>query len=69
MPRHRGSFQIEATRWGEHLTADYIASKSELMLGVDGSKHAFVIRDIFSGLCHAFPTRTRTTEDTVEHFK
>ena len=49
--------------------ADGIVSKSDLMSGVDGSKHAFVIRDIFSGFCHALPTRTRTTEDTVELFK
>eukprot|EP00974_Lingulodinium_polyedra_P022213 2145871-Lingulodinium_polyedra.AAC.1 len=39
------------------------------MLGVDGYKHVFVIRDMWSGMCHAFPTKTRYTEETVEAFK
>eukprot|EP00974_Lingulodinium_polyedra_P001581 147767-Lingulodinium_polyedra.AAC.1 len=39
------------------------------MLGVDGYKHVFLIRDMWSGMCHAFSTRTRFTEDTVEAFK
>eukprot|EP00974_Lingulodinium_polyedra_P007138 676603-Lingulodinium_polyedra.AAC.1 len=39
------------------------------MLGVDGCKHVFVIRDMWSGMCQASPTKTRYTEEIVEAFK
>eukprot|EP00974_Lingulodinium_polyedra_P110806 10716760-Lingulodinium_polyedra.AAC.1 len=40
------------------------------MVGVSGYRSVFVIRDIFSGLYHAFPTKSRTAEGTiVECFK
>eukprot|EP00974_Lingulodinium_polyedra_P112453 10878977-Lingulodinium_polyedra.AAC.1 len=68
-PRRHGSFQNEARAWCEHLTADYITSKGDHMLGVDGYKHVFVIRDVWPGMCHAFPTQTRYFEETVEVFK
>eukprot|EP00974_Lingulodinium_polyedra_P126593 11198879-Lingulodinium_polyedra.AAC.1 len=67
-PRRHGSFQNEAKAWCEHFTADYITSKSDHMLGVDGYKHIFMIRDMWSGMCHAFPTKIRYTEETVEAF-
>eukprot|EP00974_Lingulodinium_polyedra_P024533 2374649-Lingulodinium_polyedra.AAC.1 len=39
------------------------------MAGLKRFKNVFVIRDIFSGLYHAFPTKSRTAEDTIECFK
>eukprot|EP00974_Lingulodinium_polyedra_P096807 9381869-Lingulodinium_polyedra.AAC.1 len=69
MPRRKGSFRIEAERWGERLTADYVASKGGVMAGLKRFKNIFVVRDIFSGLYHAFQTKSRTAEDTVECFK
>eukprot|EP00974_Lingulodinium_polyedra_P130978 11215911-Lingulodinium_polyedra.AAC.1 len=66
MPRRKGSFRIEAERWGGHLTADYVASKGDVLVGLKRFKNVFVVRDIFSGLYHAFPTKSRTAEDTIE---
>eukprot|EP00974_Lingulodinium_polyedra_P116146 11158051-Lingulodinium_polyedra.AAC.1 len=68
-PRRRGNFQSDAKAWCEHLSADFITSKEDHMLGVGGYKHVFLIKDLWSGMCHAFPTKRRTTEDTIEVFK
>ena len=66
---YKGAFVNEAERWGSHLTADFITSKNDALLGIKGKKHLFVIGDLYSGLWHAFPTETRTTAETVECFK
>eukprot|EP00974_Lingulodinium_polyedra_P109494 10593176-Lingulodinium_polyedra.AAC.1 len=39
------------------------------MAGLKRFKNVCAIRDIFSGLDHAFPTKSRTAEDTIECFK
>merc|ERR1711884_432145 len=66
---YKGSFTNESVWWGSHLTADWIASKEDSMLGVGKMKHLFVIGDLWSGLWHAFPTRDRTTESASLCFK
>ena len=44
--RYKGAFENRATRWGQHLTADHIASVHEKMLGITGDKSAFVVMDL-----------------------
>ena len=39
------------------------------MLGLGGCKNVFVIRDIYSYACHAFPVRSRTTDEIIECVK
>eukprot|EP00974_Lingulodinium_polyedra_P015436 1494533-Lingulodinium_polyedra.AAC.1 len=56
MPRRRGSFRIEAERWGEHLTLDYITSKEDVMVGLRRFKSVS-------------PTKSRAAEDAIECFK
>eukprot|EP00969_Alexandrium_andersonii_P254613 11254056-Alexandrium_andersonii.AAC.1 len=58
-PRHSGSFHIDADRCGSHLTWDVIASKLDYMAGMHGARDVFVVKDIYSGLCHAFATKSR----------
>ena len=70
-PRFKGSFQNTATFWGQHLTADHITSVKDSMLGVTGDKNAFVIKDLYSGLKHLYPTKTKDAEETeasIRHF-
>ena len=63
--RYKGSFANTATSWGQHLTADHITSVKDNMLGVTGDRNAFVIRDLYSGLKHLYPTLTKSADDTV----
>ena len=67
----KGAFQREPTKWGEHLTADHLDSKHVEMQGINGEKEAFAIKDIYSGLLHLYPTKTKNaveTSDCIHHF-
>ena len=69
--RYKGAFENRATRWGQHLTADHIASVHENMLGITGDKSAFVVMDLYSGLKHLYPVKTKDAQDTaasLRHF-
>ena len=68
-PKYKGSFKNEAMWWGQHLTADHITSKKDNMLGVTGDRNALVIKDLYSGLKHLYPTKTKNTEDTTESIR
>ena len=62
----KGSFVSTATAWGEHLTADHITSLNDNMLGVTGDRDAFVVKDVFTGLKHLYPTKSKHAVDTEQ---
>eukprot|EP00969_Alexandrium_andersonii_P185557 8199655-Alexandrium_andersonii.AAC.1 len=68
-PRHSGSFHVDAERFGSHLTCDFIASKLDHMAGIHGARDVFVVKDIYSGLCHAFATKSRHENEVIECMK
>eukprot|EP00969_Alexandrium_andersonii_P116975 5173119-Alexandrium_andersonii.AAC.1 len=68
-PRPKGSFVSEATRFGAHLTCDFIASKSDFMEGIHGARDVFVVHDVWSGLLHAYATPDRYAENIIEVMK
>ena len=59
-----GSFKGLSEAWGDHLTADHVTSLKDSMLGVTGDRDAFMVKDIYSGLKHLYPTKTKNAEDT-----
>ena len=68
-PRFKGSFHNPAERWGSHLTADFIVARSDFMMGMDGSRDLFVVKDLWSGLKHAFPIPTNDADNVIECMK
>ena len=69
--KFKGSFKNSASFWGQHLTADHITSQKENMLGVTGDRDALVVKDLYSGLKHLYPTAdksAKTTEASLRHF-
>ena len=59
-----GSFKGLADAWGDHLTADHITSQKDAMLGITGDRDAFMVKDLYSGLKHLYPTKSKNAEDT-----
>eukprot|EP00969_Alexandrium_andersonii_P058046 2557611-Alexandrium_andersonii.AAC.1 len=61
-PRHSGSFQAVAERFGSHLTCDFIASKLDYMAGIHGARDVFVVKDVYSVYAmHSPPSRVMKT--------
>ena len=51
-----GSFRGLSEVWGDSL--------KDSMLGVSGDRDAFMVNDLYSGLKHLYPTKTKNAEDT-----
>ena len=66
---YKGSLVNEATRWGSHLTADFITTSGDGLKGVKGYRHIFVVGDLWSGLWHAYPTKSRAAEEVATCLK
>ena len=66
-----GSTQVEAEKFGDHITADFIVTRDEDELGIDDEKSALVVKDIATGFMYVYPNARRTTNATVlaiKHF-
>ena len=68
---HKGSFHNDAEYFGHRLTGDHLTSQAENMLGIGLAKDALVIKDLYTGLIHLYPTVDKSTDTTVasiQHF-
>jgi hypothetical protein len=65
----RGAFKRNLDRWGEIITFDYLYSGSQRAAGLHGEKECLVIKDLWSGMIHAYPTDTRLSLRVVECLK
>jgi hypothetical protein len=66
-----GSTKVEAEKFGDHITADFIVTRDEDELGIDDEKSALVVKDIATGFMYVYPNARRTTNATVlaiKHF-
>jgi hypothetical protein len=52
---HRKTFKRELETWGEVVACDHVYSAESCALGLDNETEAFVIKDLWSGLIHAYP--------------
>ncbi|MFM7980775.1 MAG: hypothetical protein ACKPKO_15790 [Candidatus Fonsibacter sp.] len=70
--KYAGSYRNTATRWGELVTGDHITCIHDNMLGVEGGKDVFVMKDAYSGLQAAYPMPDKSADSTkmaIQHFK
>ena len=56
---HRGAFNRETDEWVQVITCDHMYSDSARCQGLLGESNAFVIRDMYSGLIHAYPVLSK----------
>ena len=60
---------MEATKFGDSATGDFLASKGEVMRGVGGYHDALNLRDNGSGVKMCYPTKGRDTDDCLMALK
>ena len=58
----RGAFQRQLTEWGDIVTADHMDTKRIKVQGFSGETDVFVIKDLFSGLLHGYPSPSHKHE-------
>ena len=67
-----GSTKVEAEKFGDHITADFIVTRDEDELGIDDEKSALVVKDIATGFMYVYPNARRTTNAArtaaIKHF-
>ena len=68
-----GSTHVEAEKFGDHITADFIVTRDEDELGIDDEKSALVVKDIATGFMYVYPNVRRTTNANaailaIKHF-
>ena len=68
-PSRGGSRQVDARKFAEHITADFIITADEQELGIDDEYSALIISDVATGFKYAYPFAKRNTEATVKAFQ
>ena len=66
-----GSTKVEAEKFGDHITADFIVTRDEDELGIDEEKNALVVKDIATEFMYVYPNARRTTNAAIlaiKHF-
>ena len=53
-------------KWGRIVTCDHVDSRARCNIGVGGEAEAFVIKDLYSGLVHIYPSDTRSAIETIQ---
>ena len=64
-----GSRQVDARKFAEHITADFIITADEQELGIDDEYSALVISDVATGFKYVYPFAKRNAEATVKAFQ
>ena len=62
---------IEATDFGDHVTADHIVIYRDKETVIEDSRLALVIKDVATGFCYAYPSALKTAEECtceLQHF-
>ena len=64
-----GSTQVEAKKFGDHLTADHLITSDDREVGIDHSRVALVIRDVATDFRYVYPAARKTSHQCVMAFK
>ena len=64
-----GSSQIQCENFGQHMTGDFLVTRSEPEIGIDGDKVALVMKDVHSDFKYVYPTARRNGPNAVLAFK
>ena len=54
-----GSSMVEAKKFGDHVTGDYLIAKSELEIGIDNDRVAMVVKDVLTDFRYVYPVGRR----------
>ena len=65
----RGAFKHNLEKWGEILTFDYLYSGSQRTVGLHAEKECLVVKDMYTGISHAYPMDKRTSARVMESIK
>ena len=62
----QGAFQRDMTAWGDIITLDHMVDSGDgsFASSVTGDSVALVVKDVWSGLLHCFPCRSKSADDT-----
>jgi len=61
----RGAFQREIEKWCDLVTFDHLYSGSERATGLSGECEGFVIRDLYTGIVHAYPVKDKHSDHVL----
>ena len=64
-----GSTQVEAKKFGDHLTADHLITSDDREIGIDQSRVALVVRDVTTDFRYVYPAARKTSHQCVMAFK
>ena len=64
-----GSTQVEAKKFGDHLTADHLITSDDREIGIDQSRAALVVRDVATDFRYVYPAARKTSHQCVMAFK
>ena len=64
-----GSTQVEAKKFGDHLTADHLITSDDREIGIDQSRVALVVRDVATDFRYVYPAARKTSHQCVMAFK
>jgi hypothetical protein len=66
-----GSTKVEAEKFGDQITADFIVTRDDEEVEIDDEKSALVVKDVATGFMYVYPNARRTTNAAVlamKHF-
>ena len=62
---------VDAKKFGDHVTGDYLIAKTDPETGVDGDRVAMVFKDVATDFRYVYPVARRDTSNTtlaMKHF-
>lgn len=62
---------VDAKKFGDHITGDYLIAKSDPEAGIDNDRVAMVFRDVATNFRYVYPAGRRDTSNTtlaMKHF-
>jgi hypothetical protein len=65
----KDAFQRSLNSWGDIITCDHLYSGAPASRGLSGERDAFVVKDIGSGLIHAYPVPSQEAAYSISCMK
>ena len=67
VPHRSGAFRRDLERFGDIITCDHMVQMDhDWQVGLDGSRHIFVVKDLWSGLKGCYPVGRKDGDKTTE---
>ena len=60
--RRDGSSIVEAKKFGDHITCDFLITGDEYEMGIDEEKCALIVKDIYSNFMYVYPSARKSAE-------